>query len=134
MRKGWSFYNFLKLLYIENVQGWKVPDRLLSDTLKLRPSCEEDAENDPESVNVVEVCRQRLLELEAAVERRYLKAPLGNSRIASLQSIAALSEKSKLEESLDEKVCTLLFREGGDAIYYTSYLNVFLLNYDWLVH
>jgi hypothetical protein len=99
----------------------------LSDTLKLRPSCEEDAENDPESVNVVEVCRQRLLELEAAVERRYLKAPLGNSRIASLQSIAALSEKSKLEESLDEKVCTypLLFKEGCDiGLYITLFSKV----------
>ena len=56
---------------------------------------------------MVEVCRQRLLELEAAVERRYLKAPLGNRNIASLQSIAALTEKSKLDDSTDEKVVAL---------------------------
>merc|ERR1712106_463289 len=57
------------------VPGWRVPDRSLADTLVLRANCEKDAEGqDP----VIVAC-QKLLELEAAIERRYLKAPLGRS-------------------------------------------------------
>jgi len=49
-----------------------VPDRALVDTLRFRPSCleEEEAEEDPAILNTLEVARTRLLELEAAIERR----------------------------------------------------------------
>lgn len=84
------------------VPGWKVPDRPLVDTLRFRASClEEGEECDPTALNILEVSRTRLLEMEAAIERRYLKAPLGQSKQASLQTITANAEKSRLEESLD---------------------------------
>jgi hypothetical protein len=50
-----------------------VPDRALVDTLRFRPSCleaGEEAEEDPAILNTLEVARTRLLELEAAIERR----------------------------------------------------------------
>jgi hypothetical protein len=52
-----------------------VPDRALVDTLRFRPSCleageEEAEEEDPAILNTLEVARTRLLELEAAIERR----------------------------------------------------------------
>ncbi len=51
-----------------------MPDRALVDTLRFRPSCleagEEEAEEDPAILNTLEVARTRLLELEAAIERR----------------------------------------------------------------
>jgi hypothetical protein len=51
-----------------------VPDRALVDTLRFRPSCleagEEAQEEDPAILNTLEVARTRLLELEAAIERR----------------------------------------------------------------
>jgi hypothetical protein len=49
-----------------------VPDRPLVDTLRFRPSClEEGEEFHPGALNTVEVSRSRLLQLEAAIERRY---------------------------------------------------------------
>ena len=68
-----------------NVQGWKVPERLLAETLQFRPSAAEGPE-----LNPVEVSRQRLLELEAAIERRYLKPPLAGGRIATMRSVQTL--------------------------------------------
>eukprot|EP00091_Calanus_sinicus_P024486 TRINITY_DN8800_c0_g1_i1.p1 TRINITY_DN8800_c0_g1~~TRINITY_DN8800_c0_g1_i1.p1 ORF type:complete len:147 (-),score=23.73 TRINITY_DN8800_c0_g1_i1:31-471(-) len=77
------------------VPGWKMPDRPLVDTLSFRPSCEEPLENDTR-LDPVEVARQRLLELELAIERRYLKAPLGQSNHdVTLQTITDSKRKTK---------------------------------------
>eukprot|EP00092_Neocalanus_flemingeri_P068100 GFUD01083168.1.p1 GENE.GFUD01083168.1~~GFUD01083168.1.p1 ORF type:complete len:2042 (+),score=445.04 GFUD01083168.1:252-6377(+) len=76
-----------------SMQGWKMPDRPLVDTLSFRPSCEEPLEDDTR-LDPVEVARQRLLELELAIERRYLKAPLGQSNHdVTLQTITDSKEK-----------------------------------------
>ena len=53
-----------------------MPDRPLVDTLRFRPSCLEEGEEEEEDPttttnNTLEVARSRLLELEAAIERRY---------------------------------------------------------------
>jgi len=59
-------------ILLSGLQGWKVPDRSLVDTLLFRPSClEEGEEADPTAANSLEAARTRLLELEAAIERRY---------------------------------------------------------------
>ena len=77
-----------------------MPDRPLVDTLSFRPSCEEAGENDTR-LDPVEVARQRLLELELAIERRYLKAPLGQSNHdVTLQTITDSKEK-QTDESMD---------------------------------
>jgi len=84
------------------VPGWKMPDRPLVDTLSFRPSCEEPLENDTR-LDPVEVARQRLLELELAIERRYLKAPLGhNHHDVTLQTITDSKEKqTDIDDSMD---------------------------------
>merc|ERR1712128_60934 len=85
-----------------SMQGWKMPDRPLVDTLSFRPSCEEPLENDTR-LDPVEVARQRLLELELAIERRYLKAPLGQSNHdVTLQTITDSKEKqAEKDESME---------------------------------
>lgn len=79
-----------------------MPDRPLVDTLSFRPSCEEPLENDTR-LDPVEVARQRLLELELAIERRYLKAPLGQSNHdVTLQTITDSKEKqAEKDESME---------------------------------
>lgn len=52
------------------VKGWKIPSRS-------GPSDSEDGENEAKSA--VEIAKERLIALEAAIERRYLKPPLGFS-------------------------------------------------------
>jgi len=48
----------------------------------------------PPATNPIEEARQRLLELEMAIERRYLKAPLGKSNAeVNLQTITSGSTK-----------------------------------------
>ncbi len=46
-------------------------------------------------------CTVRIYSWELGNWRRYLKAPLGQSKQASLQTITANAEKSRLEESMD---------------------------------
>jgi len=48
------------------VKGWALPQR---DT---------DLDNGSESKGSIDILRERILGLEAAIERRYLKPPLGN--------------------------------------------------------
>ena len=80
------------------VPGWVMPDRPLVDTLVFRASCEEELEND-ERLDAVEVVRERLTELEAAIERRYLKAPLGFSQEVTLKKIT--EKKDGEEDDMD---------------------------------
>ncbi|XP_046741448.1 bromodomain adjacent to zinc finger domain protein 2B-like isoform X10 [Diprion similis] len=54
------------------VKGWKLPPRSGTDEAE-----ELEKINEVEQVSAVEQARQRLLSLEAAIERRYLKPPLG---------------------------------------------------------
>lgn len=54
------------------VKGWKLPPRAGTEEAE-----EIEKLNEMEQVNAVEQARQRLLSLEAAIERRYLKPPLG---------------------------------------------------------
>uniref|UniRef100_A0A0C9R962 BAZ2B_0 protein n=1 Tax=Fopius arisanus TaxID=64838 RepID=A0A0C9R962_9HYME len=54
------------------VKGWKLPPRAGSEEAD-----EIEKLHEMEKVNAVEQARQRLLSLEAAIERRYLKPPLG---------------------------------------------------------
>lgn len=54
------------------VKGWKLPPRSGTDEAD-----ELEKINEVEQVSAVEQARQRLLSLEAAIERRYLKPPLG---------------------------------------------------------
>lgn len=54
------------------VKGWKLPPRTGSDEAD-----ELDKIHEVDQVSAVEQARQRLLSLEAAIERRYLKPPLG---------------------------------------------------------
>lgn len=63
------------------VKGWKVPSRATSEEgFVFRPSClDGHVEEGDERVNPVTVAKDRLLCLEAAIERRYLKPPLGIS-------------------------------------------------------
>lgn len=69
-------------------------DRPLVDTLSFRPSGEVAVAGDGR-LDPVELTRQRLLELEAAIERRYLKAPLGQSKESTLQKITEKQEEDK---------------------------------------
>ena len=54
------------------VKGWKLPPRAGTEEAE-----EIEKLNEMEQSNAVEQARQRLLSLEAAIERRYLKPPLG---------------------------------------------------------
>lgn len=61
------------------IKGWKVPPRITSDeTAVFRPSC-LPSDLDEAKTNPVEIAKERLISLEAAIERRYLKPPLGVS-------------------------------------------------------
>ena len=77
-------------------QGWKPAISADIDGRNFRPACyvqPTDGSADEfgtDAVNAVEEAKERLLDLEANIERRYLKAPLGvsNSDI-SLQTITS---------------------------------------------
>jgi hypothetical protein len=89
------------------VPGWKLPNRPDIETRKFQPSCDFlAAEEKGEKLDTkagddpVAEARERLLELEGAIERRYLKAPLGHSNAeVSLQTITSSSVKSSSSSS-----------------------------------
>ncbi|XP_059099037.1 bromodomain adjacent to zinc finger domain protein 2B-like [Tigriopus californicus] len=76
------------------VPGWKLPNRPDIETRSFRPSCEPVSGPNDKRADPIEEARQRLLELEANIERRYLKAPLGvsNSEV-SLETITSSASK-----------------------------------------
>lgn len=82
------------------VPGCLMLDRPLIDNLEFRASCE--AEDSGKGLDPVEVGRSRLLELEAAIERRYLKAPLGFSQEVTLKKITTKKEGEE-EMEVDEE-------------------------------
>ncbi len=81
------------------VPGWKMPSTPDIDERKFRPAClylqkggkiNSKDEFGPDATNPVKEARERLLDLEQNIERRYLKAPLGFSNAAiSLHTITS---------------------------------------------
>lgn len=67
------------------VKSWKIPPKITEeDGIKFRPVCvafeaDEDEDEGAEMIMCpLDVAKERLLNLEAAIERRYLKPPLGH--------------------------------------------------------
>merc|ERR1719414_1495681 len=73
----------------------------LVDSLSFRPSCLSTEGDGDKRLNPVTVAKQRLLELENAIERRYLKAPLGQTKDATLQHITEKERQADKDESMD---------------------------------
>ena len=82
------------------VPGCLMLDRPLIDNLHFRASCEEEEAG--AGLDPVEVGRSRLLELEAAIERRYLKAPLGFSHEVTLKKITTKKEEGDEDMEVDD--------------------------------
>ncbi|XP_057335181.1 bromodomain adjacent to zinc finger domain protein 2B-like isoform X8 [Microplitis mediator] len=82
------------------VKGWKLPPRSGSEEAE-----EIDKLNEMEKVTAVEQARQRLLSLEAAIERRYLKPPLGvctgDPNLAALKAEQAAAAANANSNSAD---------------------------------
>ena len=85
------------------VPGWKIPDKPLVDSLNFRPSCLAKEAGGEGKQDPVAIARQRLLELEGAIERRYLKAPLGQSKDATLQHITTAQADKDESMEVDEE-------------------------------
>ena len=62
------------------VQTWRLPPRTSGDRELFAPSCEPQEGR----LNAVTLARDRLVDLEQNIERRYLKPPLGTSKGADL--------------------------------------------------
>ncbi|XP_015115440.1 bromodomain adjacent to zinc finger domain protein 2B isoform X8 [Diachasma alloeum] len=82
------------------VKGWKLPPRAGSEEAD-----EIEKLNEMEKINAVEQARQRLLSLEAAIERRYLKPPLGvctgDPNLAALKAEQAAAAANANSNSSD---------------------------------
>ncbi|XP_063978157.1 bromodomain adjacent to zinc finger domain protein 2B isoform X6 [Diachasmimorpha longicaudata] len=82
------------------VKGWKLPPRAGSEEAD-----EIEKFNEMEKINAVEQARQRLLSLEAAIERRYLKPPLGvctgDPNLAALKAEQAAAAANANSNSSD---------------------------------
>ncbi len=71
-------------------QGWKVPNRPDIEDRSFRAACEPPSGSDDDRPDPISEAKERLLDLEANIERRYLKAPLGHSNAEiSLQTITS---------------------------------------------
>ena len=92
------------------VPGWRVPNKGDIEKRKFRPAClynmgkvDLNDEFGPEAVNAVEEARDRLIDLELNIERRYLKAPLGTTAHVNMQTIATkITSKNDLDQSNDQ--------------------------------
>ena len=92
------------------VPGWRVPQTNVEDRT-FRPACLYNKEtpvdlNDkygPEATNPVEEARERLIDLELNIERRYLKAPLGSNAHINLQTITARVTKNSARARENEE-------------------------------
>jgi hypothetical protein len=72
------------------VPTWRVPNKGDLETRAFRPSCEVRRGPKDDRADPVAEARERLLDLEANIERRYLKAPLGVSNAeVSLKTITS---------------------------------------------
>lgn len=88
------------------VKGWKVPNRATSEEgFQFRPSClDGHVEEGDQRVNPITLAKDRLLCLEAAIERRYLKPPLGISvgdvNLMGLSGDSAMPDPESLPKGL----------------------------------
>ena len=72
------------------VPTWHPPNRPDIETRNFRPSCETRRSSKDERTDPVAEARERILDLEFNIERRYLKAPLGVSNTeVSLKTITS---------------------------------------------
>ncbi|XP_034933752.1 bromodomain adjacent to zinc finger domain protein 2B isoform X2 [Chelonus insularis] len=82
------------------VKGWKLPPRAGTEEAE-----EIEKLNEMEKISAVEQARQRLLSLEAAIERRYLKPPLGictgDPNLAALKAEQAAAAANANSNSSD---------------------------------
>ncbi|XP_059475219.1 bromodomain adjacent to zinc finger domain protein 2B-like isoform X2 [Neocloeon triangulifer] len=77
------------------IKGWKVPPRVSTDSsVSFRASCLPPEDEDDERQDPVLIAKERLADLEAAIERRYLKPPLGTSSELSLTNMQTPDSKS----------------------------------------
>ncbi|XP_015433059.1 PREDICTED: bromodomain adjacent to zinc finger domain protein 2B isoform X2 [Dufourea novaeangliae] len=80
------------------VKGWKLPPRAGTEEAE-----EIEKLNEMEKISAVEQARQRLLSLEAAIERRYLKPPLGvctgDPNLAALKAEQAAAANANANNS-----------------------------------
>ncbi|XP_043468934.1 bromodomain adjacent to zinc finger domain protein 2B-like isoform X15 [Leptopilina heterotoma] len=83
------------------VKGWKLPPRAGTEEAE-----ELEKLHEMEQVSAVEQARQRLLSLEAAIERRYLKPPLGictgDPNLAALKAEQAAAAAAANSHSSDQ--------------------------------
>ena len=92
------------------VPGWRVPNNGEIDSRSFRPACLYNTnsvdlkdEYGPEATNPVEEARERLIDLELNIERRYLKAPLGSNANINLQTITARITKTSARARENEE-------------------------------
>ncbi|XP_057373680.1 bromodomain adjacent to zinc finger domain protein 2B-like [Daphnia carinata] len=71
------------------IKGWKLPPRATAEMdLKFRTPGDSSSDDDEdERINPIYLAKERLLSVELAIERRYLKAPLGQSKGDLVQSV-----------------------------------------------
>ncbi|CAB4066506.1 unnamed protein product [Lepeophtheirus salmonis] len=89
------------------VPGWKLPNREDIDERKFRPSCikEDEIQEYGSLPDAITEAKERLLDLEQNIERRYLKTPLGfGNNEPTLQTITSCrttmnSSKTPIEEN-----------------------------------
>ena len=87
------------------------------DSRSFRPACLYNTnsvdlkdEYGPEATNPVEEARERLIDLELNIERRYLKAPLGSNANINLQTITArITKTSARARENEEKQNMVIF-------------------------
>ncbi|XP_058795968.1 bromodomain adjacent to zinc finger domain protein 2B-like isoform X2 [Phymastichus coffea] len=91
------------------IKGWKLPPRAGTEEAE-----ELEKLHELEKISAVEQARQRLLSLEAAIERRYLKPPLGTC--AGDANLAALkAEQAAAASSTNINSSANLSTEGGSS-------------------
>lgn len=91
------------------VKGWKPPARLTTQSLEFRTSGEppvdgeeneededDEEEDDSKPLDPIKFAKERLLSVELAIERRYLKAPLGHCKEILLSAPPTEPPKSLL--------------------------------------
>ena len=83
--------------------------------LSFRTVCEAAINEDDPRANPIELAKERLLSLEGAIERRYLKAPLGHRFLHFFTSIPLVSLSRTVTISLMMKIVN----------YYCNFLSKF---------
>ena len=89
------------------VPTWHPPNRPDIETRNFRPSCETRRSSKDERTDPVAEARERILDLEFNIERRYLKAPLGVSNTeVSLKTITSSALNNSTSSSTPSRRTT----------------------------